>query len=258
MVLGVRTLPFDIPKQYPIQESLETKHQPTTCKLTLPLISKMKILRRASRDPWALSHKWERDNLWHQSNRIGHQVQGGPQSSRVSNIGPRHHQDRPKQGPHRQLEQASPLLTRPTSSRRQRARNPHRPWMLKLRQHMTEPKRQKWGARALGHAWHADCPALWKSPECNPGRRLWRFWPTQLHWKTCGVRCMKRRQGRPKPPSWIECHSTSSGCCTQFSCVGEVLHPKHSKQAKLGYDSAILCVSKSVVQLPWEPPWPIQ
>ena len=51
MVVGVRTLPFDILKQYPIQEALETKHQPTTCKLTLPSVRKMQILRQASRDP---------------------------------------------------------------------------------------------------------------------------------------------------------------------------------------------------------------
>lgn len=50
MVVGVRTLPFDILEQYPIQEALETKHQPTTCKLTLPSV-RMQILRRASRDP---------------------------------------------------------------------------------------------------------------------------------------------------------------------------------------------------------------
>ena len=80
----------------------------------------------------------------------------------------------------------------------------------------------------------------------NPGRRLWRFWPTLLHGKTCAVRCMRRKR-RPKPPSWIECHSTSSGCSTQCSWVGEVLHPKHSKKAKLGSNLAILCVSKSVV-----------
>ena len=51
MVVGVRTLRFDILEQYPIQEALETKHQPTTCKLTLPSVRKMQILRRASRDP---------------------------------------------------------------------------------------------------------------------------------------------------------------------------------------------------------------
>jgi len=140
---GKNSLICYIPEQDPIQEALETKHQPSSFKLSLPSGSEMRMVRWASGTPEHFliyvrggrsmpSRKWS----WTpRSKRL--QWQSSLQSWKLTL--PRCSETNSRRGrgmipPSRLLEPARPLQTRPGSPKRQSVMNPLQPRLLQPRQ----------------------------------------------------------------------------------------------------------------------------
>ncbi len=224
MVLGVRTHPFATSRSN-TPEALETMHQPTSFRLSLPSGSEMRdeddevgVL-----DPQSLSYSCARGDLCHPGNATGHQVPRGHEGIWVCKLGIQPCQDdlqrRAKEGESDDAPQQAVGAGKATPDKAKELKKAEGDNLLKLqslqlRQH--SKKHERLEMRHRNEQMRLAC-RFFSSREIsslmrltNSGRRLWRHRLTLFPVKTSVMRCMKIWQSKPGPPSWIVWHSTSS------------------------------------------------